>query len=66
MCEVAPGPTGAITLGATLWYWAIQAMQFRRALGVSWGRAVAGAVWVYIQAIFSLLAIGFLLIHGFG
>ncbi len=58
---------GAIWLGiaaflaGTGWYWGVQAAQFRRALDVSWLRAISYAVWVYLEAMFYLLIVAVLL-----
>lgn len=51
----------ALFTASTLWYWTIQAMQFRRALGLSMAHAAASAVWVYLEALFYLLIVALLL-----
>lgn len=61
---------GAVFAGAgmfvagTGWYWIVQAMQFRRSIGLSWPHAIGSAVWVFVEALFYLVIIAILLAGG--
>ncbi|MFC4256204.1 hypothetical protein GRI97_11255 [Altererythrobacter xixiisoli] len=62
--------SGAALAGAgmffagTVWYWAVQATQFHRSLGISWLHALASAIWVYLEALFYLVVVAILLAGG--
>jgi hypothetical protein len=49
---------------STLWYWTVQTMQFRRALTISWPRAIANTLWVYLEAAFYLVVVALILSGG--